>query len=121
VNISPFPFPENETERLRALRSYDILDSFPEEEYDAITRLASYICQEPSAFITFIDDNRQWFKSKIGVSVEEVSRAQSMCKYTIMGNELVVVPDATQNARYADNDFVAGQAGIRFYARMAIV
>ncbi|GAB2704728.1 hypothetical protein GCM10027037_32830 [Mucilaginibacter koreensis] len=117
----PYPIPDNEADRLAALRSYEILDTFPEEEYDAITRLASYICQVPLAFITFIDDDRQWFKSKVGIPVEEVPRAHSMCKYTILDDILVEVADTTLNKLYADNELVTGQAGIRFYASAPLV
>ncbi|QJD95672.1 PAS domain S-box protein [Mucilaginibacter robiniae] len=115
------PVPDNETARLKALQAYDILDTFPEEEYDAITRLASYICQVPLAFISFIDDKRQWFKSKVGLPVEEVPRADSFCRYTIMDDLMVEVPDASQNELFADSDFVTGAMGIRFYASAPLI
>ena len=118
---TPFPIPDNEFERLQALKSYNILDTFPEEEYDAITRLASYICQVPLAFITFIDNDRQWFKSTLGVAVTEVPRAQSMCKHMVLEDALVEVPDAVLNERYADNEAVTGPMGIRFYASAPLV
>ncbi|WP_345950523.1 PAS domain-containing protein [Mucilaginibacter sp. PAMB04274] len=113
--------PANEDERLKALHSYDILDSFPEEEYDALTRLASYICQAPLAFITFIDGNRQWFKSKIGLPVDEIPRADAFCRYTIMDDVLVEVNDASKHEIFAESDFVKGGMGIRFYASAPLV
>jgi PAS domain S-box-containing protein len=107
--------------RLQALYSYDILDTLPEEEYDALTRLASYICQVPLAFISFIDDRRQWFKSKVGLPVEEVPLADSFCRYTIMDDVLVEVSDASKHELFADSDLVKGDMHIRFYASAPLV
>jgi hypothetical protein len=83
-----------ENRRLEALNSYDVLDTLPEKEYDAITRLASYICQAPIALITLVDNDKQWFKSKVGLDINETSRNDAFCNYTIQGDEIFEVPDA---------------------------
>jgi PAS domain S-box-containing protein len=111
----------DEKGRLTALQSYHVLDTLPEEEYDAIARLASYICQAPIAFITFIDDDRQWFKSKIGLQIDSIPKTSSFCRHTILGHDVVVVPDATKNELYADTDLVKGEMAIRFYASAPLV
>jgi PAS domain S-box-containing protein len=114
-------FIDNEKERLTALQSYHVLDTLPEEEYDAITRLASYICQAPLAFITFIDDDRQWFKSKVGLQVDYIPKTESFCRHTILGDDIIIVPDATKNDLYANTDLVKGDMGIRFYASAPLI
>jgi hypothetical protein len=77
-----------ENRRLAALNSYDVLDTLPEKEYDAITRLASYICQAPIALITLIDNDKQWFKSKVGLDISETPRNEAFCNYTIQRPDL---------------------------------
>ncbi len=123
MSSTSYPIPANEPERQQALNSYNILDTLPEEEYDAIARLASYICQTPLALITFIDRDRQWFKAKIGApaEIDQVPRAESFCRYTVMSNDLVEVPDATQNEYYAASDLVTGPFAIRFYASAPLI
>src|ERR1700761_1950799 len=91
------PIPENETERIAALNSYQILDTLPEKDYDAINRLVAYICQAPISLVTFIDADRQWYKANIGLPNNEIVRSETFCRYTIMGDDLLEVPDATQN------------------------
>jgi hypothetical protein len=82
------PIPENESERLKALREYNILDTLPEQAFDDLTFLASYICQTPTALVTPIEENRQWFKSKIGFDPQETSRDVSFCTHAIKQPEL---------------------------------
>ena len=113
--------PDNEEERLKALHTYDILDSFPEAEYDAITRLASYICQAPFALISFIDDKRQWYKSAVGLPLSETPRAETFCQYTIMDDVVVEVPDATLSELFRDHENVTGGFGVRFYASAPLI
>ena len=110
------PLPANEKERLEALLSYDILDTLTEEEYDNISKLASYICQVPIASISLIDDKRLWFKSRIGIDETEAPREISFCQYSIMGNEIFEVPNTLENEIFKDNPFVTGKLKLRFYA-----
>ena len=111
-----YPKPENEVERLKALKEYSIMDSLPEKEYDSITQLASYICGTPIALVSLIDDQRQWLKSSIGLGITETSRNLSFCQYALMGDDVYEVSNALENETFADNPFVTGDPNIRFYA-----
>jgi PAS domain S-box-containing protein len=114
------PIPENEDERLSALKSYGIMDTAPEQDYDAINRLASYICGVPIALLTFIGADRQWYKAKIGLENTEIPRSETFCRYTIMSDDILDVPDATQHELFANSPSVT-EGGIRFYAGAPIV
>jgi PAS domain S-box-containing protein len=109
------PLPPRETERLFALYRYEILDTPPEKELDDLVHLASYICRTPIAVISLIDSDRQWFKSKIGLTATQTDRIVAFCSHTILGPDLLVVPDALADARFADNPLVTGDPHIRFY------
>lgn len=111
-----YPVPADEADRLRALRSYKILDTKPEERFDELTHLAALICGVPISLITLLDTNRQWFKSRFGLDVQETPRAQAFCTHAIMQPEMFVVPDATKDKRFAENPLVTGDPHIRFYA-----
>jgi anti-sigma regulatory factor (Ser/Thr protein kinase) len=106
----------NEKARLQALRGYKILDTDPEKGFDDLTILASHICETPVALISLIDENRQWFKSRVGISVTETPLDVSFCAVAIQQPDLFVVPDATKDPRFSSNPFVVSDPKIRFYA-----
>ncbi|MEL1252255.1 ATP-binding protein [Flavobacterium sp. DGU38] len=116
MNDIKFPIPHNELERLAALKRYNILDSLPDHAFDDATKLVSYICGVPIAHISFIDENRQWFKSEIGIGIKEVPREISFCRYTIMESEIVEINDTFLNERLKDDPNVTGGFKVRFYA-----
>jgi anti-sigma regulatory factor (Ser/Thr protein kinase) len=112
----------DETARLAALRRYRILDSDPEPAFDDLTLLASHICGTPIALISLVDENRQWFKSRIGVSLTETPRNISFCNHAIQRpNELMIVPNALEDERFANNPLVLGEEHFRFYAGAPLV
>jgi len=114
--IMSHPIPNNETERLNTLRGYGILDTHPEDRFDDLTLLAAAICGTPISKISLIDEDRQWFKSKIGLELCQTPRVDAFCAHTIMSPELFVVPDACEDPRFAGNPLVLGEPHIRFYA-----
>ena len=113
--------PSDETRRLEALREYNWLDTPPEPEFDELTALVAHICEAPISLISLIDEQRQWFKSKFGLSSDETPRAISFCGHTILQRDLLIVPDAARDERFADNPLVTGDPHIRFYAGAPLV
>ncbi len=107
-----------EENRIRALKSYQILDTLPSESFDSITRLASIICEVPVSLVSLIDENRQWFKSIIGIDITETHRDLAFCTYAIRQEEegLLEVEDATKDERFKNNPLVTSTPNIRFYA-----
>jgi GAF domain-containing protein len=108
--------PDDETHRLATLRSTGLLDSAPEERFDRVTRLARRLFAVPIALVSLVDADRQWFKSKQGLTATETSRDVSFCAHAILGDEPLVVENAADDARFADNPLVTGDPAIRFYA-----
>ncbi len=112
----------NEAARLAALHSMQVLDTPAEEVFDRITRLAAAIFDVPTALITLIDENRQWFKSRHGLDIQETPRDLAFCSHAILDpSELMVVPDATTDPRFHDNPYVTGPFGLRFYVGHPLV
>jgi PAS domain S-box-containing protein len=110
------PLPANEAERLQALRDYDILDTPPEAAFERLTSLAARLFDMPIALVSLVDADRQWFKACFGVDLRETSRELSFCAYTILSDDVMVVPNAVDDPRFLSNAVVTGSAHIRFYA-----
>jgi signal transduction histidine kinase len=108
--------PVNETLRLADLYQYNILDTPEENEFDHIVQLASRICNAPISLISLIDADRQWFKARLGMDSAETPRDTSFCSHGILNGDMFIVPDASNDNRFADNPMVTGRQGIRFYA-----
>ncbi|TWR28555.1 PAS domain S-box protein [Mucilaginibacter achroorhodeus] len=106
---------ETEEERLSALYSFRILDTATEQDFDDIAELAAAICDMPISLISFVDKDRQWFKSVKGIGLRETDIASSFCKYTVASKEVFVVEDARKDLRFANNPLVTGQPNIVFY------
>jgi signal transduction histidine kinase len=114
--------PANEKQRLKSLQEYNILDTLPEQEYDEITKIASYICNTPISLISLVDDKRQFFKSVRGLDVSETSRETSFCAHAInIPDEIMVIPDSRLDERFADNPLVTGDPHVIFYAGVPLV
>jgi PAS domain S-box-containing protein len=110
------PMPGREAERLQALQSYGVLDTPPDAALDDLTGLASRLCRTPMALISLVDQDRQWFKSRVGVELSETARSVSFCAHAILGDGVTVVEDALSDPRFSSNPLVTGDPGIRFYA-----
>ena len=116
-----WPVPEREVERIAALRSYHVLDQPPQDDLEAVVRLAAYVCGTPYAAINLIDVDRQWQAASFGVARSEHDRADAPCAHVVTGTDLVAVADASTDSRFASSSLVTGDAGIRSYASAPLV
>jgi len=110
-----------ERARLAALESYAVLGTAPEQAFDDIARLAARLCGTPSALVSLIDRDRQWFKARVGVDPSETPRDIAFCDHAIRGDAVMIVPDAAVDPRFADNPLVTGDPFVRFYAGAPII
>jgi GAF domain-containing protein len=113
--------PTPDAARVASLEKYAILDTEPEQAFDDLTLLASYICKAPIAAISLIDGNRQWFKSKVGLSVTETPREIAFCSTAIQQSDVLIVPDTLQDERFRNNPLVVSDPRIRFYAGAPLI
>ena len=110
------PIPSNETERIKCLQSYRILDTAPDLRFDRIAQLAADLTNVPIAMISLVDETRQWFKARVGLDVTQTEREISFCAHAIMGEDILQVGDATQDPRFQSSPLVLCEPNIRFYA-----
>ena len=115
--------PDNDAERVAAVRCYDVLDTQPEEPYDDITELAAAITACPVSYISIFDDTRSWLKSSYGLPPNRPPRPRelSLCSPTICQSDLLIVPDLSQNPRYADLPAVTNPPHAKFYCAMPLI
>lgn len=111
----------NEETRAQLLADYAVLDNEPEDRFDAIVEFARTLCEAPIALIAFVGRDRQWYKASSGIDICETPREHSFCAYAMLGHATMVVPDALQDPRFAENPLVRGAPGIRFYAGAPLV
>jgi len=117
---TPVPV-KDEAARLAALQKYAILDTEPEQAFDDLALLASFVCGTPLAMISLIDENRQWFKAKVGVNVSQTDRDIAFCATAIQQPDVFVVPDALNDERFRNNPLVVGEPNVRFYAGAPLI
>jgi PAS domain S-box-containing protein len=113
--------PTNESDRIRVLHEYEILNTATEEEFDRITKIASLVCGTPISLISLVDKDRQWFKSRVGLETEETRRDVSFCQYTLEEDQLMEVEDAEKDERFKSNELVTREPNIRYYAGLPLI
>ena len=115
------PMPAHDRDRVASLQKYAILDTEPEQAFDDLTLLASFVCKTPIALISLVDEDRQWFKSKIGLDAKETPREIAFCSAAIQQSDVMVVPDTLQDDRFRNNPLVLSGPRIRFYAGAPLI
>ena len=118
--MKPGTIPDNETERLAALRQYQVLDTDAEDDFNEIVQLASSICETPISLISLIDSERQWFKARVGLDVVQTSRDLAFCGHALQQESILIIPDTSKDERFSDNPLVTGDPNIGFYAGMPL-
>jgi two-component system, NtrC family, sensor kinase len=118
---SAIPMPAPDRDRVAALQKYAILDTEPEQAFDDLTLLASFVCKTPIALISLVDEDRQWFKSKVGMDACQTSRDIAFCSVAIQQTDVMVVPDTLQDERFRNNPLVVSGPRIRFYAGAPLI
>ncbi|GAA2577906.1 GAF domain-containing sensor histidine kinase [Winogradskya consettensis] len=113
--------PEDEIARLAVLHDAEVLDTLPEEDFDDIALLAAEICGTPMGLVSLVDEDRQWFKAKVGLDLDETQRDISFCAHALGGHEVLEVPDARIDSRFSENPLVTGERNFRFYAGAPVV
>jgi two-component system NtrC family sensor kinase len=117
---TPAPL-KDEAARIAALQKYAILDTEPEQAFDDLAQLASFVCGTPHAMISLVDENRQWFKSKVGISVSQTDREIAFCSTAIQQPDVFIVQDALNDERFRNNPLVVGEPNVRFYAGAPLI
>src|SRR3989442_1524172 len=113
--------PEQDAKRLAALHRYDILDTPAQPVFDELARLAAQVCGAPFALISFVDDKREWFKSRVGLEIAEVPREVSFGAQAILQEDWLVVEDTTRDERFAKNPIITSAPQPRFFAGIPLV
>jgi GAF domain-containing protein len=121
VPLVTAPRHHREAARLEALRLYRILDTEAEKSFDDLASLASVICGSPISLVSLVDDGRQWFKARVGMRATETSRDVAFCAHAILQSDVMIVPDAMADERFADNPLVLTEPHIRFYAGAPLI
>lgn len=116
TNAGSAPIPDNEEQRIVVLRHYNVLDTAEDIAFDNVAKLAAVICEVPIALVSFVDDHRQWLKARVGMNVSETPRDMAFCAHAILQPDLMIVPDALSDERFAKNPLVLSDPHIRFYA-----
>ncbi len=112
---------KDDASRVAAVEKYAILDTDPEQTFDDLTHLASFICKTPIAYVSIVDEKRQWFKSRIGITDSETPRDIAFCSRAIQQCDLFIVPDALEDDRFRNNPLVISEPHIRFYAGAPLI
>ena len=115
------PTPENDQQRIGALNTYRVLDTMPEDRFDNITKIAAQLTDCPISLISLIDRDRQWFKSRFGLEATETPRDISYCGHAIMGDDIFIVEDATEDERFKDNPLCIEAPNVVFYAGVPLI